>query len=91
MNGPTGVQLNAAHAHVTVRSNTPAVTDWSHRYFGPWWNATHLPTPTATGPGLPAGKAGAGPGQGVSVLTPVVLLLSAGQRAGERGPTPPLG
>lgn len=40
MTSPTGVQLTAAHAHVTVHSNTPAVTDWSNRYFGPWWNAT---------------------------------------------------
>ncbi|WP_331719439.1 hypothetical protein [Streptomyces sp. NBC_01187] len=50
MTSPTGVQLTAAHAHVTVHSNTPAVTDWSNRYFGPWWNATPLTTPTP-GPG----------------------------------------
>nr|WP_246430749.1 hypothetical protein [Streptomyces rectiverticillatus] len=25
---------------MTVTSNTPVVTDWALRYFGPWWNAT---------------------------------------------------
>jgi hypothetical protein len=39
----TATRLHAADANVTVVSNTPAVTDWSHRYFGPWWNAFAVP------------------------------------------------
>ncbi|WP_328933253.1 MULTISPECIES: hypothetical protein [unclassified Streptomyces] len=36
-------RLDAADAAVTVISSTPAVTDWSRRYFGPWWNAEGVP------------------------------------------------
>ncbi|WP_078992782.1 hypothetical protein [Streptomyces sp. MMG1121] len=32
-------RLQAAEAAVTVLSADKAVTDWSTRYFGPWWNA----------------------------------------------------
>ncbi|MFF4690479.1 hypothetical protein [Streptomyces sp. NPDC001307] len=32
-------RLHAAEAAVTVLSTDKAVTDWSARYFGPWWNA----------------------------------------------------
>ncbi|MBH1938879.1 hypothetical protein I5Q34_32255 [Streptomyces sp. AV19] len=31
---------------MTVTSNTPVVTEWARRYFGPWWNATSV-TPDA--------------------------------------------
>lgn len=34
------VVLRTAGKSVTVRSATEAVTDWSARYFGPWWSAT---------------------------------------------------
>jgi hypothetical protein len=40
---PTAAQVHAADASVTVLSNTPAVTDWSRRYFGPWWNSLEVP------------------------------------------------
>ncbi|MFC8670020.1 hypothetical protein [Streptomyces sp. NPDC057199] len=43
MSTPTAAQLHAADASVTVLSNTPAVTDWSRRYFGPWWNSIEVP------------------------------------------------
>ncbi|WP_018544020.1 hypothetical protein [Streptomyces sp. LaPpAH-108] len=43
MNMPTATRLHAANASVTVLSNTPFVTDWSRRYFGPWWNAFEVP------------------------------------------------
>lgn len=36
-------RLDAADAAVTVVSSTQAVTDWSRRYFGPWWNAVDAP------------------------------------------------
>ncbi|RDG38045.1 phosphoenolpyruvate carboxykinase (ATP) [Streptomyces corynorhini] len=36
----TATRLEAAQAAVTVLSNRPEVTDWTLRYFGPWWNAT---------------------------------------------------
>ncbi len=36
-------RLQVADASVTVASTTMAVTDWSRRYFGPWWNATDVP------------------------------------------------
>ncbi|MGW1290162.1 hypothetical protein ACWDBD_17550 [Streptomyces sp. NPDC001118] len=32
-------RLQAAEAAVIVLSADKAVTDWSARYFGPWWNA----------------------------------------------------
>jgi hypothetical protein len=35
-------RLEAADAAVSVLSSTQAVTDWSRRYFGPWWNATDV-------------------------------------------------
>ncbi|WP_109006274.1 hypothetical protein [Streptomyces rishiriensis] len=43
MSSPTAIRLQAADADVTVLSNTAFVTDWSHRYFGPWWNAFEVP------------------------------------------------
>lgn len=36
-------RLDAADAAVTVVSSAQAVTDWSLRYFGPWWNAANVP------------------------------------------------
>ncbi|WP_019061659.1 hypothetical protein [Streptomyces prunicolor] len=36
----TATRIHADTATVTVASQTEAVTNWSHRYFGPWWNAT---------------------------------------------------
>ncbi|MBT2511325.1 hypothetical protein J7I98_37020 [Streptomyces sp. ISL-98] len=44
MSTPTATRLQAADASVTVLSNTPFVTDWSRRYFGPWWKAFEVPT-----------------------------------------------
>ncbi|MFD8391047.1 hypothetical protein ACFV2N_18060 [Streptomyces sp. NPDC059680] len=35
----TTTRIHADTATVTVASLTPAVTEWSVRYFGPWWNA----------------------------------------------------
>ncbi|MEH0579157.1 hypothetical protein QBA54_32820 [Streptomyces sp. B21-108] len=35
----TATRIAADTATVTVASQTPAVADWSRRYFGPWWNA----------------------------------------------------
>ncbi|GAQ57718.1 hypothetical protein [Streptomyces acidiscabies] len=43
MSTPTATQLHAADASVTVLSNTASVSDWSRRYFGPWWNAFEVP------------------------------------------------
>jgi hypothetical protein len=37
------VRLQVADTSVTVASTTREVTDWSRRYFGPWWNATEVP------------------------------------------------
>ncbi|MCN9241880.1 hypothetical protein NGF19_13945 [Streptomyces sp. RY43-2] len=37
------VRLEAADAAVTVVSTERAVTDWSARYFGPWWKAAGVP------------------------------------------------
>ncbi|WP_327315904.1 hypothetical protein [Streptomyces sp. NBC_01235] len=37
-------RLEAAAAAVTVVSADQAVTDWSARYFGPWWNAVDVPS-----------------------------------------------
>ncbi|MFB7510016.1 hypothetical protein ACFC0P_42660, partial [Streptomyces broussonetiae] len=36
----TATRIHADTATVTVASLTKAITDWSTRYFGPWWNAT---------------------------------------------------
>jgi hypothetical protein len=36
------VRLESAGADVTVVSAERAVTDWSARYFGPWWKAAEL-------------------------------------------------
>ncbi len=48
---PTATRLHAPDASVTVLSNTPFVTDWSQRYFGPWWNTFEAPTQSLrTGP-----------------------------------------
>ncbi|MGW5121446.1 lactate/malate family dehydrogenase, partial [Streptomyces noursei] len=37
----TATRITTATQAVTVASNTPVVTDWALRYFGPWWNATN--------------------------------------------------
>ncbi|MFJ4695178.1 hypothetical protein [Streptomyces sp. NPDC088766] len=37
------VRLESAGAAVTVVSADQAVTDWSARYFGPWWKAAEAP------------------------------------------------
>jgi hypothetical protein len=37
------VRLESAGASVTVASSNQAVTDWSARYFGPWWKAAEVP------------------------------------------------
>lgn len=45
------VRLEAAEAAVTVVSADPAVTGWSARYFGSWWNAADVaPESVCTGP-----------------------------------------
>ncbi|AJC62075.1 hypothetical protein [Streptomyces sp. 769] len=36
----TSVRIATAAQAATVTSNSPVVTDWALRYFGPWWNAT---------------------------------------------------
>ncbi|MFE5262920.1 phosphoenolpyruvate carboxykinase (ATP) [Streptomyces coelicoflavus] len=38
------VRLESAGATVTVVSPERAVTDWSARYFGPWWKAAEVPS-----------------------------------------------
>ncbi|MEU2284294.1 hypothetical protein ABZ614_20530 [Streptomyces sp. NPDC013178] len=51
----TTTRIHADTATVTVASQTEAVTDWSLRYFGPWWNATadtQDPSSLADGCGL---------------------------------------
>ncbi|WP_102925043.1 lactate/malate family dehydrogenase [Streptomyces noursei] len=40
----TATRITTATQAVTVTSNTPVVTDWALRYFGPWWNATSTTT-----------------------------------------------
>ncbi|MBZ6295954.1 hypothetical protein KVH30_34795 [Streptomyces olivaceus] len=47
MSTPTATRLQAANASVTVLSNTAFVTDWTRRYFGPWWNAFEVPASSA--------------------------------------------
>jgi hypothetical protein len=37
------VRLESAGASVTVASSNRVVTDWSARYFGPWWKAAEVP------------------------------------------------
>jgi hypothetical protein len=37
------VRLETAGASVTVVSPQQAITDWSARYFGPWWHAAEVP------------------------------------------------
>ncbi|MEU1409464.1 hypothetical protein ABZ471_45855 [Streptomyces sp. NPDC005728] len=44
----SATRIQADTATVTVASQTEAVTDWSARYFGPWWNAC---ADAAPGPG----------------------------------------
>ena len=44
----TATRIHADTATVTVASQTVAVTDWSARYFGCWWNAAAADAP---GPG----------------------------------------
>ncbi|GAA3592473.1 hypothetical protein [Streptomyces osmaniensis] len=41
----TATRITADTATVTVASQTGEVTDWSRRYFGPWWNATTAKAP----------------------------------------------
>ncbi|MBK6015805.1 hypothetical protein [Streptomyces sp. MBT53] len=41
----TATRIAADTATVTVASLTPAVADWSRRYFGPWWNAGTIDAP----------------------------------------------
>ncbi|MFC5720572.1 hypothetical protein ACFP1Z_10405 [Streptomyces gamaensis] len=48
----TATRIATATQAVTVTSNTPVVTDWAIRYFGPWWNATS--TTAADGPQVTA-------------------------------------
>ncbi|MDQ0585814.1 hypothetical protein [Streptomyces rishiriensis] len=56
MSTPTATRLQAADASVTVLSNTPFVTDWARRYFGPWWNAFDVPAGSVcAGPLVTAG------------------------------------
>ncbi|MFF0626756.1 hypothetical protein [Streptomyces sp. NPDC004296] len=43
MNPICATRLHAADATATVMSNTAFVTDWSRRYFGPWWHAFEVP------------------------------------------------
>ncbi|MFB7763641.1 hypothetical protein [Streptomyces xiamenensis] len=38
----SATHVQAADATVTVLSNTPSITDWAARYFGPWWNAASI-------------------------------------------------
>ncbi|MEV4741601.1 hypothetical protein [Streptomyces sp. NPDC049555] len=38
----TATRIATATQAVTVISNTPVVTEWAIRYFGPWWNATSI-------------------------------------------------
>ncbi|WP_344023425.1 hypothetical protein [Streptomyces luteireticuli] len=38
----TAVRIATAAQAATVTSNSPVVTDWALRYFGPWWNATSI-------------------------------------------------
>ncbi|MFD4787611.1 hypothetical protein ACFWN1_11245 [Streptomyces sp. NPDC058459] len=51
----TAIRIHADTATVTVASRTAAITDWSARYFGPWWNAAAADDPgpgSLTGGGL---------------------------------------
>jgi hypothetical protein len=51
----TATRIHADTATVTVASQTESVTEWSTRYFGPWWNATPTDAPApciADGGGL---------------------------------------
>lgn len=41
----SATRITADTATVTVASQTGEVTDWSRRYFGPWWNATTVKDP----------------------------------------------
>lgn len=45
----TTTRITADTATVTVASQREEVTDWSRRYFGPWWNATTAKTPASAG------------------------------------------
>lgn len=42
----TATRITADTATVTVASQMEEVTDWSRRYFGPWWNATTAKAPS---------------------------------------------
>ena len=65
-------RLQVADTSVTVTSTTRAVTDWSRRYFGPWWNATDVPGCASVNHGAPVISAEIAPGQ-VTELTQEVL------------------
>ncbi|MGW0992194.1 hypothetical protein ACWD5V_02560 [Streptomyces sp. NPDC002523] len=43
----TSTRIQADTATVTVASLTESVTEWSARYFGPWWNASTTDDPGA--------------------------------------------
>lgn len=45
----TATHIAADTATVTVASQLDEITDWSRRYFGPWWNATPAKAPTGAG------------------------------------------
>ncbi|QCX77231.1 hypothetical protein C9F11_17895 [Streptomyces sp. YIM 121038] len=45
----TATHIAADTATVTVASQMEEITEWSRRYFGPWWNATPAKAPTGTG------------------------------------------
>ncbi|MFE4669390.1 hypothetical protein ACFRI7_31665 [Streptomyces sp. NPDC056716] len=53
---PHAVRLDIADATTTVMSADQAITDWTARYFGPWWNATPVaPDHITAGPAVIAG------------------------------------
>lgn len=62
----TAARIDAAEAHTTVISHTPAVTGWALRYFGPWWNAVNMPLTDDRG----------GTGDGAVVVAEVDLAVS---------------
>ncbi|MFW6725328.1 hypothetical protein ACHZ98_35410 [Streptomyces sp. MAR4 CNY-716] len=39
----TATRIHVGEALVTVTSSTEEVTNWSRRYFGPWWQAFQVP------------------------------------------------
>ncbi|MYQ91464.1 hypothetical protein GTY20_09050 [Streptomyces sp. SID4946] len=47
MNTVTATRLHAADVNITMVSNTPQVTDYARRYFGPWWSTVEVPAESA--------------------------------------------